>query len=65
MDFVDAGLLGKINLPPIPGATQLPDSLAGRAQMSLAIRSSVGLAFALYLAHTLFGVLERCPCRLS
>jgi hypothetical protein len=30
VDFVDSGLLGKVNLPPIPGTAQLSDPLAGR-----------------------------------
>ena len=56
VDFVDAGLLGKVNLSPVPGAAQLPDSLAGRRTDVLCHASMIGLAFALYLVRTLFGV---------
>ena len=50
---MNAGLLGKVNLPPIPGAAQLPDSLAGRRTDVLCHAFIIGLAFALYLVHTL------------
>jgi hypothetical protein len=54
MHFVDAGLFGKVDLPPIPGAAQFPDPLARRRTDVLCHASMIGLAFALYLAHTLF-----------
>ena len=54
MHLVDAGLLGKVNLPPIPGAAQLPDSLPSRRTDVLCHAFIIGLAFALYLVHTLF-----------
>lgn len=50
---MDAGLFGKINLPPTPGAAQLPDPLARRRTDVLCHPFIVGLVFALYLAHTL------------
>jgi hypothetical protein len=51
---MDAGLLGKVDLPPAPGAAQLPDSLA-RCRADVPCHASImELAFALYLAHTLF-----------
>jgi hypothetical protein len=56
MNFMDAGLLGKVDLPPVPGAAQLPDPLAGRRTDVPCHPSMIGLAFALYLAHTLFAV---------
>jgi hypothetical protein len=56
MHLVDAGLLGKVDLPPVPGAAQLPDSLARRRTDVPCHPSMIGLAFALYLAHTLFAV---------
>ena len=46
-------MLGKIDLPPIPGAAQLPDSLACRRTDVLCHAFIIGLAFALYLVHTL------------
>jgi hypothetical protein len=56
MHLVDAGLFGKVNLPPIPGAAQLPDSLAGRCTNVPCHPSIIGLAFTLYLAHPLSSV---------
>jgi len=53
---MDAGLFGKVNLSPVPGAAQLPDPLARRRTDVLCHPPMIGLAFALYLAHTLFGV---------
>jgi hypothetical protein len=41
-------------LPPIPGAAQLPDSLPSRRTDVLCHAFIIGLAFALYLVHTLF-----------
>ncbi len=55
MHLVDARLLGKVDLPPALGAAQLPDSLAGCRTDVPCHASMIGLAFALYLAHTLFG----------
>ena len=60
MHLVDAGLLGKVNLPPIPGAAQLPDPLTRRRADVLCHVFIIGLAHALYLVHTLSG-LERWP----
>ena len=56
MHLVDARLLGKVNLSPIPGSAQLPDSLARRLTDVLRHAFIIWLAFALYLAHTLFEV---------
>jgi len=56
MHLVDTGLFGKVNLPPIPCAAQLPDPLAGRRTDVLRHPFIIGLAFTLYLAHTLFAV---------
>jgi len=56
VDFVDAGLLGKINLPPASGAAQFPDPLTRRRTDVLCHPFMIELAFALYLAHTLFYV---------
>jgi len=53
---MDAGLLSKVNLSPVPGAAQFPDSLPRRCADVLCHPSMIGLAFALYLAHTLFVV---------
>ena len=52
---MDAGLFGKVNLSPVPGAAQLPNSLARRHADVPCHPSMIGLAFALYLAHTLSG----------
>ena len=54
VDLMDAGMLGKVDLSPIPGAAQLPDPLARRRTDVLCHAFIIGLAFALYLAHTLF-----------
>ena len=54
VDLVDAGLLGKVDLPPVPGAAQLPDPLTRRRTDVLCHAFIIGLAFALYLVHTLF-----------
>ena len=56
MHLVDAGLLGKVDLPPIPGAAQFPDPLTRRRTDVLCHAFIIGLAFALYLVHTLFDV---------
>jgi len=53
---MDSGLLGKVNLPPVPGAAQFPDSLPRRRTDVLCHAFIIGLAFALYLAHTLSGI---------
>lgn len=53
---MDAGLLGKVNLPPVPGAAQFPYPLTRCRTDFLCHPSMIGLAFALYLAHTLFVV---------
>jgi len=53
VDRVDARLFGKVNLPPVPCAAQLSDPLARRRTDVLCHASMIGLAFALYLAHTL------------
>ena len=53
MDFVDAGLFGKVDLSPIPGAAQFPDPLPRRRTDALCHASIIGLAFALCLADTL------------
>jgi hypothetical protein len=52
-------MLGKVNLSPVPGAAQLPDPLTRRRTDVLCHASMIGLAFALYLAHTLFGGKDR------
>jgi TPR repeat protein len=52
-------MLGKVDLPPVPGAAQLPDPLTRRRTDVLCHASMIGLAFALYLAHTLFTVARR------
>ena len=59
VDLVDAGLLGKVDLPPALGPAQLSDALPRRRTDVLCHASMIGLAFALYLAHTLFGGKER------
>ena len=56
VDLVDARLLGKVDLPPVSGAAQLSDALTRCRTDVLCHASMIGLAFALYLAHTLFGV---------
>ena len=48
-------MLGKVDLPPVPGAAQLPDPLARRRTDVLCHASMIGLAFALYLVRTLSG----------
>jgi len=53
---MDAGLLGKVDLPPTPGAAQFPDPLPRCRTDVLCHASIIGLAFALYLAHTLFWI---------
>ena len=64
VDLVDAGLLGKVDLSPAFGPAQLPDALARRRTDVLCHASMIGLAFALYLAHTLFGAVSRtCALR--
>jgi hypothetical protein len=60
---MDAGLLGKVNLPPLPGAAQFPDPLTRRRTDVLCHAFIIGLAFALYLAHTLFGDLKALKWR--
>lgn len=55
VDLVDAGLLGKVDLSPAFGAAQLSDALARRHTEVFCHAFIIGLAFALYLAHTLFG----------
>jgi len=50
---MDAGLLGKINLSPGPGAAQFPDPFTRGRTDVLCHAFIIGLAFALYLAHTL------------
>ena len=64
MYLVDAGLLGKVNLPPIPGAAQLPDPLARRRTDVLCHAFIIGLAFALYLVRTLSGARKVANMRL-
>ena len=49
-------MLGKIDLPPAFGPAQLSDALPRCRTDVLCHASMIGLAFALYLAHTLFGV---------
>jgi len=56
VDLMDPRLLSKVNLPPTPGAAQLPDSLACRLADVTCHSFMVELVFPLYLAHTLFGV---------
>jgi hypothetical protein len=48
-------MLRKVNLPPVLGAAQFPDSLPQRHADIRCHPSIVGLAHALYLAHTLSG----------
>ena len=48
-------MLGKVDLSPASGPAQLPDALPRRRTDVLCHASMIGLAFALYLAHTLFG----------
>ncbi len=55
VDLMDAGLLGEIDLPPVPGAAQFPDALARRRTDVLCHAFMVVLADTLYLAHTLSG----------
>ena len=47
-------MLRKVNLPPAPGEAQLPDPLTQCHADVLCHPIMVGLALALYLAHTLF-----------
>ncbi len=49
-------MLGKVDLSPAFGPAQLSDALPRRRTDVLCHASMIGLAFALYLAHTLFGV---------
>jgi hypothetical protein len=49
-------MLGKIDLPPAFGPAQLSDALARRCTDVLCHASMFGLVYALYVAHTLFGV---------
>lgn len=51
---MDAGLLGKVYLPPIPGVSQLPDPLTRRRTDVLFHAFIMELVFALYLVHPLF-----------
>jgi hypothetical protein len=53
---MDAGLFGKVDLPPTSGAAQLPDPLTRRRTDVLCHAFIIGLAFALYLAHPLSGM---------
>lgn len=48
-------MFGKVDLPPALGAAQLPDSLAQSHADIRCHSAMIGLAFPLYLAHTLFG----------
>lgn len=52
---MDTGLLGKVDLPPVPGAAQFPNSLARRRTDAPCHAFMIGLGFALYLTHTLSG----------
>jgi hypothetical protein len=51
-------MLGKVDLPPAFGPAQLSDALPRRRTDVLCHASVIGLAFALYLAHTPFSVRE-------
>jgi hypothetical protein len=53
VDLVDAGMLGKVDLPPAFGPAQLPDSLASRNADVPCHPVMFGLVFALYLVHPL------------
>jgi hypothetical protein len=53
---MDAGMLGKVDLPPAFGPAQLSDALTRRRTDVFCHAFMIGLAFALYLAHTLFVV---------
>ena len=50
---MDAGLFGKVDLSPVPGAAQFPDSLTRRRTDFLCHAYIIGLVFALYLVHAL------------
>ena len=52
---MDTGVFGKVDLSPVPGTAQLPNALARRSTDVLCHAFIIGLVFALYLAHTLFG----------
>jgi hypothetical protein len=52
---MDSRVFGKVDLAPTPGTAKFPDSLSGRRTDVLCHAFMIGLAFALYLAHTLFG----------
>jgi hypothetical protein len=47
-------MLGKVNLSPVPGAAQLSDAFPRHRTEVLCHAFMIGLARALYLAHTLF-----------
>ncbi len=64
MHLMDAGLFGKVDLPPVPGAAQLSDALARCRTDVLCHAFMIGLAFALYLAHTLSIAERRIDMRL-
>ena len=49
-------MLGKVDLTPAFAPAQLSDALPGRRTDVLCHAFMIGLACALYLAHTLFGV---------
>ena len=48
-------MLGKVDLAPAFGPAQLSDAFTRRRTDVLCHASMIELAFALYLAHTLFG----------
>lgn len=54
VDLMDAGLFGKIDLPLTFGAAYFPDTFSRRRADVLCHSPILGLADALYLAHTLF-----------
>jgi hypothetical protein len=53
VNLVDAGMFGKVDLPPALGPAQLPDSLARRGADVACHVVIIELAFTLYLVHTL------------
>ena len=53
VDLMDAGVLRKVNLPPIPGEAQLPDTFSRRSTDVLCHDIMFGLVYALYLAYAL------------
>ena len=57
-------MLGKVDLSPAFGPAQLSDALPGRRTDVLCHASMIGLAFALYLAHTLSGFRKAIKLRL-